>query len=217
MIGLKNLRNIAIHPILLASLSVGAVFAQQAKPQQAKPSTAPSTQAKNSASVSELTPVTNPATAAQIRELLDLTGASRNANLMMGRMIDQMKTQAPDFFPQDFWTDMRTSFQHLDAEGLMVPYFQKYYSQPDVEKAIAFYKSPAGRRLIAVQPVIIQKTQNIVMQRARDIGHQVLLRHKQEIEALAKKYQEQQGGAAGPSGPSGSGSGPAPAPTSPKN
>ena len=151
--------------------------------------------------MSDLTPVANPATAAQIRKLLDLTGATRNANLMVGRMIDQIKLQAPSFFPQDFWADMQQSFQHLDAESLMVPYFQKYYSQPDVEKAIAFYKSPAGKRLVAVQPVIMQKTQSIVMARAQEIGHQVLLRHKAELEALAKQYRQQLGAGSAPQGP----------------
>ena len=85
----------------------------------------------------ELTPVTSPATAAQIRQLLEVTGATRNADLLTGRMINQMKQQAPSFFPQDFWTDLQQSFRHLDAESLMLPYFQKYYSQTDAEKAIA--------------------------------------------------------------------------------
>lgn len=203
---------------LFASASLGISFAQQPKsPASATASTKTQTKsAQNSPSVPSLTPVTNPATAAQVRELLDLTGASRNANLMVGRMIDQMKMQAPAFFPQDFWTDMRQSFQNLNAQGLMVPYFQKYYSQPDIARAIAFYKSPAGRRLVAVQPVIMQQTQKIVMQRAQEIGHQVLMRHQKEIEALAKQYQQQRG-APGAPGSTGSGAAPNAAQPGPKH
>lgn len=172
--------------------------------QQTKAPSSHAAQSKtSSASEPDLTPVANPATAAQIRKLLELTGATRNANLMVGRMIDQMKLQAPSFFPQDFWTDMQQSFQHLDAESLMVPYFQRYYSQPDVEKAIAFYESPAGKRLVAVQPVIMQKAQKTVMARAQEVGQKVLQRHKVEIEALAKQYQQQRGaGVAAPQGSS---------------
>jgi len=196
---------------VLLSLPTSSVALAQQKPKAPSAQTA---QAKTSAvSAPELTPVTNPATAAQIGELLQLTGATRNANLMVGRMIDQMKQQAPSFFPQDFWADMQRSFQHLDAESLMVPYFQKYYSQPDVEKAIAFYKTPAGKHLVAVQPVIMQKTQNIVLARAQEVGHQVLLRHKAELEALAKQYEQQQRGAAG-APPQNANPG---APTQPKN
>lgn len=180
--------------ILLGLLMPTGLLAQQ----HSKTPSAPAVQAKTSdASAPGLTPVSDPATAAQIRELLQVTGATRNATLMVKRMIDQMKQQAPSFFPQDFWTDLSQSFQHLDAESLMVPYFQKYYSKPDVEKAIAFYKTPAGRHLVAVQPVIMQKTQGIVLARAQEVGHQVLMRHKAELEALAKQYQQQHG-AGGP-------------------
>ncbi|HET9086441.1 MAG TPA: DUF2059 domain-containing protein [Acidobacteriaceae bacterium] len=186
-------RSFATSALLGLFMSPGLVAQQHTNT-----ASSPSSQAKTSdASAPGLTPVSDPATAAQIRELLQVTGATRNATLMVGRMIDQMKQQAPSFFPQDFWTDMNQSFQHLDAESLMVPYFQKYYSKPDVEKAIAFYKTPAGKHLVAVQPVIMQKTQGIVLARAQEVGHQVLMRHKAELEALAKQYQQQHG-AGGP-------------------
>lgn len=187
---MQSFRHSLIVPALL-SCSLG--WSQQA----GKPATAAPSRAKSSSTVEtpELTPVADPATAAQIRELLDLTGATRNATLMVGRMVDQMKSQAPAFFPQDFWADLQHSFQHLDAQSVLIPYYQKYYSQPDAEKAIAFYKSSAGRRLVAVQPVIMQKAQKLVTQHAEQIGQQVLLRHKAELEALAKQYQ--QGGAGG--------------------
>lgn len=142
----------------------------------------------------------NPASAAQIRELLNLTGASKNANSMVGRMINQVHGQAPPFFPADFWTDLTQSFQHLDPESILVPYYQKYYSRADVAKAIEFYQSPAGKRLVAVQPVITQESQKLVVARAQQVWQQVLTRHKQEIDALAKKYQQGAPGAQAPQG-----------------
>ncbi|MHB8302212.1 MAG: DUF2059 domain-containing protein [Acidobacteriaceae bacterium] len=208
-----NVRSVFLASILLGSFGCVLGSAQQ-KNNSPSPSAAksPATAKNPAATVPALTPVANPATAAQIHELLQLTGASRNADLMVGRMVQAAKQQAPAFFPQDFWTDLQQSFQHLDAEGLMVPYFQKYYSQADVQKAIAFYKTPAGKRLVDIQPIIMQQTQKIVMQRAQDVGHQVLLRHKQELEALAKQYQQQRGTQGAPP-PSGS---PAGAPTAPQ-
>ena len=197
MRSLQSIRGVVIAIVLVCPLVPSTVQAQRG-PKAASPA---AQSKKPATSMSDLTPVANPATAAQIRKLLDLPGATRNANLMVGRMIDQIKLQAPSFFPQDVWADMQQSFQHLDAESLMVPYFQKYYSQPDVEKAIAFYESPAGKRLVAVQPVIMQKTQSIVMARAQEIGHQVLLRHKAELEALAKQYRQQLGAGSAPQGP----------------
>lgn len=176
----------------------GGLLVAQSRSSSAPAKPAQATQSKPSGTVNGLAPVANPASSAQIRELLDLTGATRNAHLMVGRMIEQMQAQAPTFFPKDFWTDMRQSFQQLDAESILVPYYKKYYSEPDVQKAIAFYQSPAGKRLVAIQPVILQQTQKIVMQRAQAVGQQVWVRHKQEIEALAKQYQ--QGGTSGNTG-----------------
>jgi hypothetical protein len=185
---LQKVRHLLIAFVVGGLLVSGAVLAQQ------KQASAPAAPSKTSStSVPELTPVSNPATASQIRELLELTGATRNANLLVGHIIDQMKQQSPSFFPQDFWTDMQQSFKRLDTVSLLVPYFQKYYSQPDAEKAIAFYRSPAGKRLVSIQPVIMQETQKIVMDRARAVSQQVVQRHKAEIEALAKQYQQQRG------------------------
>lgn len=192
----KKYRFPVIVPALLCGISLGVGCGQQAPRSPSRSSAA--TQGKAAAApsagtVSGLTPVTDPATAAQIRELLSLTGASKSASSMVGRMIAQIHSQAPPFFPQDFWTDLTQSFQHLDAENMLVPYYQKYYSRGDATKAIEFYKSPTGKRLVAIQPVITEESQKQVLTRAQQVWQQVLLRHKQEIESLAKKYQ--QGGA----------------------
>jgi len=48
--------------------------------------------------------------------------------------------------------------------------YQKYLTRSDVDGIIALYSSPAGQRLLDIQPVIMQEYLPLVMQRMMDRG-----------------------------------------------
>ncbi len=50
----------------------------------------------------------------------------------------------------------------------MTELYQKYLTRSDVDGIIAFYSSPAGQRLLEIQPVIMQEYLPLVMQRMQD-------------------------------------------------
>jgi hypothetical protein len=53
--------------------------------------------------------------------------------------------------------------------NMTAPY-QKYLTRSDVDGIIALYSSPAGQRLLDIQPVIMQEYLPLVMQRMLDRG-----------------------------------------------
>lgn len=135
---------------------------------------------------------THPATVEQIREYYALTHSIEMAHKVMDQMVVAMQSTSPDYLPKDFWEDMRKSIAGVDLEGAFIPAYQKYFSQEDMQSVLDFYKSPAGQRLLAAQPLITSYAQQQLRQIGEKIGQEVYLRHKDEIEAARNKYEEGQ-------------------------
>jgi hypothetical protein len=134
-------------------------------------------------------PPAHPATEDQIREYLSLVGAEKTAHEMMDNAVQAMQATSAPYFPADFWSDMRAEFRKLDVTAANISVYQRYLSQEDMKAAIDFYRSPAGKRLLAAQPLITQDAQAAMRAKGQEIGEAVYARHKDEIEAAKKRFE----------------------------
>ncbi|MGA8937943.1 MAG: DUF2059 domain-containing protein [Acidobacteriaceae bacterium] len=155
-----------------------------------QPATTPAPATSTSA-VSQIAPPAHPATADQIREYMALTGASKTTHDLFNTSVTAMQATSAPWYPASFWTDLRSEFLKLDIVTLYAPYYQRYVSQADMQAAIDFYRSPAGKNLLAVQPLIVRDAKVIMQKKGEDIGIEVYNRHKDEIEAAKKQYEAQ--------------------------
>jgi hypothetical protein len=130
----------------------------------------------------------HPATAEQMREYYQLTHTMETAHSMMDQMVVTMQTTSVPYLTKAFWDDMRISFAKFDLETYFTPAYQKYFSEEDMASVIAFYKSPAGQRLLQSLPLIESVAGDQLKAAGQTIGHEVYLRHKDEIDAAKKKY-----------------------------
>ena len=73
---------------------------------------------------------------------------------------------------------------------MTVEAYQKHISTEDAAKAIAFYKTPAGQRLISVLPQITREMQAGGAKLGMQVVQEVVARHKDEIQAAAAKYKQ---------------------------
>jgi len=146
----------------------------------------PSTAAKASTGASDPAPPAHPATPEQIREFLTVTDYVPNAHKMMSQMLASSRASAGARLPADFWDDMDKSLQQLDLTSAIVPAYQKYFSQSDMAATLTFYKSPAGKQLLAAQPYISSTAGDVLRNAGRTVSQQVYARHKDEIDALQK-------------------------------
>jgi hypothetical protein len=73
----------------------------------------------------------------------------------------------------------------------MVRSFQQHLSTEDAAAIIAFYKSPAGKHMIAVMPKVLNEGQDAGAQLGQQVMLDVIQRHKDEIDAAAKVYHEE--------------------------
>jgi hypothetical protein len=146
---------------------------------------AQSASAKNDAST--LAPPEHPATEAQVRECLALTHALDIAHNAMAQSLKAARATSAPYFTPAFWDDMEKAVMNIDLVGPLLPAYQRYFSEEDMAATIAFYKSPAGSRLLAAQPFITAAAGDAARKAGEAAGREVGLKHKDEIQKLMQQ------------------------------
>jgi hypothetical protein len=182
--------------LLVALTTSFAVCAQQpASPGAATPQ-APASQASAPAGSGAATapaeaPPEHPITAAQVHELMDLTGMTNLQKQMLEGFMPSLRQMMPPYIPADVMDDFQKSLLGADMDSLVVRVYQKHLSTEDAEQVIAFYKIPAGKRVLAIMPAVLKETQEGGAQLGEQVMLDVVQRHKAEIDAAKQKYEQQ--------------------------
>lgn len=132
-------------------------------------------------------PPAHPVTAAQVYEILRLTGTDPTRRQMVDEMLPYLKQMMP-YMPDDVVADFQHSLTTADFQGTMIHAFQQHLSREDAGAIIAFYRTPAGRRMIATMPQILNDGQQAGTELGQHLMLQVIQRHKAEIDAAAASY-----------------------------
>lgn len=108
-----------------------------------------------------LTPVhaenSKPASEAGVKQLMQTTGASRMTQQLAKQMLPMLKKLAPDA-PDSFWDDFLQQINQEEIFQMIVPIYQKYLTETDIQAINDFYQTPAGQKLISVQPQISRES-----------------------------------------------------------
>jgi hypothetical protein len=210
--------------LLVLPCTATSAFAQSSTKTSPKAQTpsAQATTAPSNRSISPLTPgqpapPAHPITMEQTRELLDLMDYKKIEESNWSQMIAMNKQAAP-FIPTDVWTDVQTNINGIDYPTLMQPIYAKYLSQEDAAKALEFYRTPAGKRVLQSMPPLLGESVQAAQQKGRQVGRDAIEKHRPEIEEAQKKYQAEHAPPAGSTAPGAAtpgpgGATPAPSPT----
>ncbi|KXI27669.1 DUF2059 domain-containing protein [Paraglaciecola hydrolytica] len=114
-----------------------------------------------------------------VEKLMVLTGASDMGKQMMGQMLPAMQQMIPDA-PPAFWQSVTEEINMDEMVALIVPVYQKHLTEEDIQHMLKFFSTPAGKKLISVQPVIMQESMMIGQQ----WGQQLFMRAKQKYDAM---------------------------------
>jgi hypothetical protein len=68
----------------------------------------------------------------------------------------------------------------------MTTIYQKYLTRSDVDGIIAFYGSPAGQHMLAMQPMIVKESMNISMKRVQERIKPLIDEMTKEMEGVVK-------------------------------
>jgi hypothetical protein len=171
----------------LAALFVGLSVSAASFAQTPTPASPPAAQAST-------VPVIDPAhqaTEQQVRELFVVLHIDQVMKDLIERSFKAMQLAAPPYLPAAFWDDMQKTFRDYDLLNELVPEYQHYISREDLASVLAFYRTDAGKHMLEAQPLMTAETQAKFHDIGEKLGREVAARHKDEIVAAKKKYDDE--------------------------
>jgi uncharacterized protein len=105
---------------------------------------------------------------ASIRQLMELTGTRSLGNQMMQAGMEQFRTSVTESQPDNprakqFIDAFVANFQkHFNPDALtekIIPIYDKYLTEEDVDGLLQYYRSPLGQRMLKALPEIARESQ----------------------------------------------------------
>lgn len=138
----------AVALALLLAVSPAYAGKKKAPPPEPPPAAAPAE------------PPIDPAFEADIRKLLAVTGAGALGQQVMDQMFTALKPMAPAL-PPEFWDDVKKEMNADELVELVVPIYARHLTHEDVIALVAFYETPVGKKMIAVQPALVAESMQV--------------------------------------------------------
>lgn len=94
-----------------------------------------------------------------VAEMMELTGALRNADVVMTQMVGYMKSSAPSV-PEAVWEKIIAKFNEKIRDRMVdiyVPVYSKYLTLGDLRELNALYATPVMRKAVEATPAIMQE------------------------------------------------------------
>jgi len=136
---------------------------------------------------------------ADIRRLLDVTGAKKIAAETMQSMTQSMRPILVNALPSGDYRDKLIDlfFAKFQAKAdmsqlleLSIPLYDKYYSHEEIKSLLAFYATPAGQKSITAMPQLIEELREAGKKWGEKLGRdsmtEVLSEHPELQSALEK-------------------------------
>jgi uncharacterized protein len=104
-----------------------------------------------SPNVSATTQPEQDAKRAEIRKLIELTGAANISADALRQIIAPLRSGFPQV-PDEFWDNFVKEVRSDELVDLVVPIYDKYYTLEEIRDLTRFYQSPVGQKTIKVLP-----------------------------------------------------------------
>lgn len=117
----------------------------------------------------------------KIRILISLNGASRAGMSAVKQMLVQYQKAYPSV-DTAVWTRIAGYYNEKDLTNLLVPIYERHFSETEVDGMIDFYKSPAGKKMVEKLPLITSESQAA----GKIWGEHIAAKIQKDIEAASK-------------------------------
>lgn len=119
------------------------------------------------------------ASVASVKELMDKTGTGEMAVQAMNQMLPMIKQMVPDA-PEAFWVEFQKEMNPNELVEMIIPIYQKHFSQEDIDAVNAFYDTKAGQNFIKSQPIIMQESMIAGQAWSQGIVQKVMIKAQSE-------------------------------------
>jgi hypothetical protein len=149
----------------------------------------------------------DPAKAAAVRQLMDVTGSGKLGEELIDLVTTQVRQAVANAIPQSdrlqkfmdtFTKNMATRVTAAQIDEAVIPIYAQHLSLEDIQALVAFYQTPSGQHVIKALPLIIQESQNAGTNMARPAAVDTLRQMTTEYPELNQMLPQQ--GAVSPQG-----------------
>ena len=116
-----------------------------------------------------------------VAEMMELTGALRNADVVMTQMVGYLKTSAPSV-SEAVWEKIISKFNEKMRARMVdiyVPIYSKYLTLADLRELNALYATPVMRKAVGATPAIMQEG----MSAGAALGQEIMTELQRELQA----------------------------------
>ncbi len=115
----------------------------------------------------------------KIKTLLEVTGSGKIGMQVVTQMIAAFKENYSNI-SDEFWNEFAKEIKPDDLVNLIIPVYEKYYTEDDIDQMIAFYKTPVGKKMIEVLPKVSQESMAVGQAWGKDLGEKVVVKMKEK-------------------------------------
>ena len=159
---------LALVAIMCATPLMAQAPATGRNPASNPPAQTPAAGAPPTAAATPSAPV-DPAKAAVIRQLMDVTGAGKLGEEYVDLITQRVRQVVANVIPQPdrlqqfmdaFAKNFATRVTAAQVNDTQIPIYANHLSIEDIQALLNFYQTPAGQRIIKALPLIVQESQN---------------------------------------------------------
>ena len=115
----------------------------------------------------------------KLKQLLELQGSAEMGETVIKTMIEAYKKAYPKVDPK-IWDEFTTEMKGNEMISLVIPIYDKYYTESDIDELIAFYKTPIGKKSIELMPVIMQESMAVGQEWGKKIAEKITKKLKEK-------------------------------------
>lgn len=110
---------------------------------------------------------------------MELTGSGKLGIQVMQNMVNTYKTTYPSVDPS-FWNDFMNEVKPETIVDLVVPVYDRNFTDAEIDGMLAFYSSPVGQKMLAKLPVVLQESMEAGKAWGEELGKKVRLKLQQK-------------------------------------
>ena len=118
----------------------------------------------------------------KIKSLLEMTGSGKVAVQLTNQMLAGFKQSYPTV-PESFWNEVSKEVKASDFVAMVVPIYDKHFTEAEIDDLTVFFKTPTGQKFIQEQSAIVTESMNA----GRVWGEAVARRVMEKMDAADKK------------------------------
>ena len=107
-----------------------------------------------------------------LKKMLQVAGSEETFNTAIKQMFSMYKQQKTNV-PDSIWVDLEQEMSKTsidDLVNMILPVYQKYLTEADLNGIIEFYQTPIGKKYAEKTPLIMQESIQVGQQWGMEIG-----------------------------------------------